>query len=205
MPIVGPALSAAIQAQLAPWNGKQLTAFCQAIGNGIVLATAGKLQFETSDVGGVAGSGVGTGKGVLGLNPKNMSSVIYAKGQEFWAPDQRDGPGVEWQGFCDKVSLAIVTYLAAEADLLSQHSPVFAGAGVVTKYSGLTPDAVAGSIVGQAPAGWAKAKMPELALAVGTGYVTELESHSPASTVTIAGSPAGPPSGGSGSGKGVVL
>ena len=179
--------------------------FTLALGNGIALALSGKLQFKTKDAGVIPGSGVGTGLGITGLDDSKMSSTMFAAGQKAWSPLQNNGPGVEWKIFCDKVSLAVATHLKTNAILQSTHSPVFAGAGKVTAYSGVTGDDIKASIVAQSPAPWQKARMPELAEAVGKGVAEELTGHAPADSVVIAGSPAGTPSGGSGSGSGIVL
>jgi hypothetical protein len=203
--LVGPDLSDKIKAALTPWNGVQIDPFCQALGNGLVLATSGQLSFTTKDSGAVPGAGAGTGKGIKGLDSAKMSKVIFDTGQGFWSAFQRDGAGVEWKGFCDKLSKAITEYLKAEADLVSTHAPVFAGSGQVLKYFGLVPDGVSGIIVAQGPPGWAAARFPELALAVATGYVTEITGHTPSDFVAIAGSPAAPPASGSGAGAGKVL
>jgi hypothetical protein len=205
MAIVGPALSSNIETALFPWNGVQLTPFSQAIGNGIAIGTIGVLQFVTKDVGVKPGVGVGKGTGIVGMDSSKMSQVIFDTGQDAWKAFQNNGPGVEWKIFCDKVSKAIVKYMEANADLVSTHGPIFVGNGQVASYSGLTPGGVAGSIVAEAPAPWAKARFPELALAVATGYVTEITGHSPGSSVVIAGSPTGEVSGGNGSGAGQVL
>jgi hypothetical protein len=209
MPIVGPDLSQKIEEGLAPWNGVELTPFCEAIGNGLALATIGQLGFATDDVGAQPGAGVGQGTGIVGMDPTSMADVIFQVGQGFWSGSQNNGPGVEWRGFCDKISAVIVSYLAAEADLLSQHTPIFVGNGSVNSYFGLVPQTVAQQIVAQGPPAWAAWRFPELALAVATGYVTEITTHSPGSSVTIGGAFAGPvppgPVPGNGSGVGIVL
>lgn len=205
MALSGSALSGLIQAQLASkgFTGVQLTPFCNALGNGIVTATAGILMFTTADTGTIPGTGSGSGTGVLGLNMANISSLSYSTGQGFWASFQNNGPGVKWQDLCDAVATAVVAHFAT-ATLTSTHSPVFTGVGVVTAYSGVTVPAMKAAIVAAAPPSWAAWRMPELAEAIATGVVTELLSHSPASTVTISGSPSGTPVPGAGTGSGVV-
>lgn len=206
MALSGPGLSSELQAALSGigWNGTKLTEFCDAIGNGIVLYTAGTLTFTTSDVGTVPGSGTGSGTGITGMSDASMSSVMFTTGQGFWSSLQNNGPGVEWSKFCDAVSQTVVAHFAANATLTSTHSPVFAGSGTVVSYAGLAVPAMKSSMVAQAPAPWASARFPELAEAVATGVITEIQGHSPADSVVISGSPSGTPAGGSGSGSGVV-
>lgn len=206
MALSGPTLSGLIQANLTGkgFTGVQLTAFSNALGNGIVNATTGILMFTTADVGTIPGSGSGSGTGVLGLNQVNIASLAFTTGQGFWAPDQNNGPGIKWQDLCDAVAAAVVTHFSAEATLTSTHSPVFAGTGLVVAYSGVAVPVMKAAIVAAAPGSWAAWKMPELAEAIATGVVTELLTHSPASSVTISGSPSGVPVPGAGSGSGVV-
>lgn len=206
MALSGPALSGLIQAQLASkgFTGVQLTPFSNALGNGIVTATTGILMFTTADTGTIPGTGSGSGTGVLGLNMMNISSLAFSTGQGFWSPQQNNGPGIKWQDLCDAVATAVVTHFTADATLTSTHSPVFAGTGLVTAYSGVSIPVMKAAIVAAAPPSWAAWKMPELAEAIATGVVTELLSHTPASTVTISGSPSGIPVPGAGTGSGVV-
>lgn len=200
----GALLSVQIQAALAPWNGKQFQPFCSALGNGICTAIIGKLKFETQDLGLVAGAGKGTGLGIKGLNPAQISQLMYSKGQDAWSSQQRDGPGVEWLLFCTKVSTAVVAHFATTAIANSIHTPVAVGTGKVTKYSGVTADDMAGEIVSAAPSDWAKARFPELAMAVATGIMTNVLGHTPVDVQVIAGSPAGIPVPGSGKGQGTI-
>lgn len=206
MALSGPALSGLIQAQLASkgFTGVQLTPFSNALGNGIVNATTGILMFTTADTGTIPGTGSGSGTGVLGLNMANISSLAFTTGQGFWSSFQNNGPGIKWQDLCDAVATAVVAHFTSDATLTSTHAPVFSGTGMVVAYSGVTVPAMKAAIVAAAPGSWAAWRMPELAEAIATGVVTELLSHTPASTVTISGSPAGVPVPGAGSGSGVV-
>jgi hypothetical protein len=160
-------------------------------------------MFMTADTGTIPGTGSGSGTGVLGLNMSNISSLAFTTGQGFWAAHQNNGPGVKWQDLCDAVATAVVAHFAT-ATLTSVHSPVFTGVGVVTAYSGVSVPVMKAAIVAAAPGSWAAWRMPELAEAIATGVVTELLSHTPASTVTISGSPTGVPVPGAGTGSGVV-
>lgn len=205
MALSGAALSGLIQTELAGkgFTGVELTPFSNALGNGIVNATTGILMFTTTDTGTIPGTGTGSGTGVLGLNMSNISSLSFTTGQGFWSAFQNNGPGIKWQDLCDAVATAVVAHFAT-ATLTSTHTPVFAGTGIVTAYSGVTVPAMKAAIVAAAPGSWAAWRMPELAEAIATGVVTELLSHTPASTVTITGSPAGVPVPGAGTGSGVV-
>lgn len=206
MALSGSALSGLIQANLSSkgFTGTQLVPFCNALGNGIVDGTTGLLMFTTADTGTIPGTGSGTGTGVLGLSNANISSIAYTTGQGFWSSFQNNGPGIKWQDLCDAVADAVVTHFSSAATLTSTHSPVFAGTGMVTAYSGVSVPVMKGTIVAASPPSWAAHRMPELAEAIATGVVTELLSHSPASTVAISGSPSGTPVPGAGSGSGVV-
>jgi hypothetical protein len=206
MALSGSALSALIQTELAGkgFTGVQLTNFSNALGNGIVTATSGILLFTTADTGTIPGTGTGSGTGVLGLNMANISSLAFSTGQGFWASFQNNGPGIKWQDLCDAVATAVVAHFSAAATLTSTHSPVFAGTGIVTAYSGVSVPVMKAAIVAAAPGSWASWRMPELAEAIATGVVTELLTHASASTVTITGSPTGVPVPGAGTGSGVV-
>jgi len=206
MALSGSALSGLIQSELSGkgFTGVQLTPFCNALGNGIVDATTGILTFTTTDTGTIPGTGTGSGTGVLGLSESNISSLAYNTGQGFWASFQNNGPGIKWQDVCDAVATAVVAHFTSAATLTSTHSPVFAGTGLVTAYAGVAIPAMKATIVAAAPGSWASWRMPELAEAIATGVVTELLSHTPASAVTITGSPAGIPVPGAGTGSGVV-
>lgn len=206
MALSGSGLSSEIKTALQGigWSGTQLTVFSDAIGQGIVLATSGVLSFNTSDSGTIPGDGIGAGVGIIGMSDSSMSSVMYSTGQGFWSSFQNNGPGVEWQNFCDVVSEAIVLHFTTNATLTSTHNPVFAGTGTVVSYSGLAIPDMTSAIVAQAPASWASARFPELAEAVATGVITEILGHAPADFVVISGSPSGAPVPGAGSGTGVV-
>lgn len=203
--ILGPLLAQEFEAAFAPWNGVELQPFCLGLGTGIALSLSGQLQFATADIGAVAGAGSGTCSGISGLVAANISQVCYAKGQSFWASSQRDGPGVEWQGFCDKMAAAFCAHVKKNAELNSIHTPVFAGNGKVQKYYGVTADQMAGLIVLNGPPTWAKERYLELAMAVSTGIITEITGHSPKDAVSIIGAPAGVPAPGGGVGSGTVL
>jgi hypothetical protein len=206
MALSGSALSALIQSELSAkgFTGVQLTTFSQALGNGIVNGTSGILTFVTADVGTIPGTGVGTGTGILGLSEASIASLIYSTGQGFWSSFQNNGPGIKWQDLCDAIAKATVTHFSSDALLTSAHTPVFVGVGTVVSYSGVTISGMKSTIEAATPPSWLGWRMPELAEAVSTGIVTELLSHSPASTVVISGVPSGPPVPGSGSGAGVV-
>lgn len=206
MALSGSGLSNEIESALAGigWDGTSLTDFSSAIGNGIVNATSGILEFTTSDVGLVPGTGTGTGTGVTGMSDSSMSSDIFSTGQDFWSSLQNDGPGEEWQKFSDKISETVVNHFSTNATLTSTHSPVYSGTGTVVSYSGVAISDMTSAIIAQAPAAWTSARFPELAEAVATGVVNSLLNHSPADTVDITGSPSGTSSSGTGSGSGVV-
>lgn len=200
----GAQLAQDIESALAPWNGGQLKIFSSALGNGITTALIGKLRFTTTDSGVIPGAGIGNGIGIKGLDDAIMAQLMFAKGQSTWAASQNQGPGTEWMVFCSKISLAVKKHLGTTAILKSTHAPVFTGSGKVLAYSGVTADAMSSAIVAAAPGDWAKARFPELALAVATGVMTNILTHAPTDVQVISGAPAGTPSGGSGTGAGVV-
>lgn len=187
------------------WNGSELTTFSNALGNGIIQAISGALQFTTQDTGQTPGNGVGVGTGVTGMDDTNMSGIIFNTGQNFWSSEQNNGPGTDWQVFCDQTAQIVVNHFSTNAQLDSTHNPVFDGTGTVDSYSGIDITTVKNSITSQVPSSWNSARFPELAEAVATGVVNEILGHSPVDTVTITGTASSTPtSPGTGTGSGVV-
>lgn len=201
--INGALLTQEFKTAFASWNGEQFDPFCLALGSGIALSLSGQLQFTTVDIGLTPGAGAGTGTGI-DLPPSSISQLTFAKGQAIWAPFQRDGPGLEWKGFCDKMAAAVAAHLKKNAQLMSVDAPVFLGNGQVIKYFGVSIQQMTSLIVLQGPPTWAEARFPELAEAVSTGIITALITDDPKESVSIVGGGALPVPG-AGVGNGTVL
>jgi hypothetical protein len=176
--------------------GSRLHDFTDAIGNGSQLHVVGK-AFATSDVGTIAGAGVGSGTGISGVDPSLVSSTIYATAIGLFGQF-----GSRLQDLCDALGQNVVAQMLT-AQLDSTHTPVFAGVGTIVVNSiTVVGPAWASSIEGAAP-GFIGNKWPDLAQAIGQGFFTGVFSGG-TGTVTITGSPSGIPSPGAGSGVGTI-
>lgn len=204
MALSGAVLSGLIQTNLTAkgFTGTELTNISNAIGNGIITASA-TLTFVTADLGTILGTGIGVGTppGIKGMLSTNISGDIFNTGQGFWSAQQNNGPGIKFQDFCDAVGDAVISHFSIAATLASVHTTVLSGTGTVTVYTGVTIPTMKSAIVAAAPGSWAAAKFPELAEAVATGVVNELTGHTPIDIVIIgAGTPGAVP----GIGTGIV-
>ena len=178
------------------FKGPRLMDYCTVISQGSVMSIVGK-PFATIDVGSVPGAGVGAGVGIIGVVADTVKSttVSTANGTQFKGPRLTDAAQVYAEALVLEISLAT---------LASTHAPVFAGAGTIVP--GSIPVNIqewAGNIfttgkgmrfIGPQWFNWCKA----LATGGVTGFATATGS------VVIAGSPAGTPSSGGGSGVGVI-
>ena len=196
MSLSAAALGSLIDTNLSGFGatGYNRTIFSNAVAAGIVMSIIGK-SFATLDVGSVAGSGSGSGVGLVGMNPTNMTGIAIGV---------MPTTGVNANPLMTAIMNAVVTHLTT-ATLTSTHAPVFAGTGtVVTGSIPVSIPEMAGNIDSQLGlAGAAGSNRTILSTAIATGIVTEILA-SATGTVTITGSPSGPPSGGSGSGSGVI-
>jgi len=186
-----------LQSRLAPYNfgvpGISFTDFTHAVAFGIVTNIVGS-TFITVDTGSVAGSGVGAGVGIVGLNQAALSSLIYANCSSLWGTT-----GVRLQDFTDAIAQSVVTHLLA-ATLTSTHSPVYAGTGVVSfALSSMNQSAMASSI--QNANTFNGPLWSRWCTAIANGVVSHIKSVG-TGIVTITGSGSG--GSGSGSGTGVV-
>lgn len=190
------ALGSLIDGNLAGFGatGANRTIFSNKVAAGIVMSIVGK-TFATSDTGTIPGTGVGTGTGISGLSSSSMASLAVAT---------LISTGTNAQNLMDAIMNATVSHLGS-ASLLSSHTPVYLGSGniVVGSIPVIIPE-MASNIQSQlSGAGANGANLANLCLAIATGVCTGIIS-SGTGTVTIVGSPTGPPSPGSGSGTGVI-
>lgn len=177
--------------------GTHLQKFTDAVGLGSVAHVAGK-PFATADVGSVAGAGVGTGVGIVGIVEADLSNLIFTK-----CVSRFGQAGSHLKICCDALAASCKTEMAL-ATLTSSHAPVFLGAGTV----------VVGS-VGVVPLGWGAdiaaagtlqsfigVQWPNFSAAIGEGQAEHVIANG-TGTVAIVGS-GGIPSGGAGAGAGVI-
>ncbi len=201
MPLSPSALAGAIQSNLQAVGaqGSNLQIFCNAIAAGIVMSIIGK-PFQTTDTGLVPGIGAGVGTGISGLSSSAMKSVALST-----MLSQGSNADKMMQAIMD----GVVSHLSGSATLISNHTPVFLGSGMVNAGSILVvaPE-MALNIDSQLSAVGANgANKSNLALAIATGVCSNILS-SGTGTVTITGTftgstPPGPLPG-SGSGAGVI-
>jgi hypothetical protein len=197
MSLSAPTLGSLIDSNLAGYgaNGSNRTIFSNAIAAGIVMSISGK-SFATLDAGSVPGFGAGSGVGLTGLNPTNMTSTSISI---------MPSVGVNANNFLMAIMNAVVTHLSSSATLTSTHTPVFAGVGTIV--IGSIPVSITemkNNIDSQLSlAGAVGSNRTVLSNVIATGIVTEIL-NSATGTVVIVGSPSGTPSGGSGAGVGVI-
>lgn len=199
MPLSGAAWSSTLQASLASkgFTGNRLQDFTDAIGFGTVDYLIGK-QFTTNDSGLVPGSGVGVGVGLTGFVVGNLSSLIFSKSVSYFGSQ-----GNRLQDICDSLEETFISELA-NTQLDSTHSPVFSGIGNIIIGS-LTVDGASLSISIDNEGsgnGFIGNQWPNFAKAIGEAQAEILLSEA-TGIVNISGS-GGPPSGGSGTGIGVI-
>lgn len=202
MAIVGAAWSADLFGKLSAigFIGSRLMDFTDAVGNGSQTHIVGK-SFTTTDTGSVPGVGTGTGVGIVGIDPMLVSTTIFATALGLFGQF-----GARLQDCCDALGQNIVDQMAL-ADLASNHTPVFAGAGVVDVGSIPVVDAGWGGDIETEGdgSGFIGSQWPNFALAIGTGFAAGVIAGG-TGNVTISGSfggsvPPGPvPGAGTGSG-----
>lgn len=170
--------------------------YCLAISEGSILSIVGK-SFNTVDVGTIPGAGVGTGTGLTAIQQATVQGVTMstAMGTQFKGPQLLA---------TSKFYAEALIQEMLQASLTSAHAPVFLGSGTIIPGSiPVNPAEWSGNIF---TAGQGKQfKGPQWmnwckALAAGgvAGFATAT------GTVVIAGSPAGVPVGGGGSGAGTI-
>lgn len=126
MPLLGPSMAATIQGSLAGkgYVGANLASFCLAIGNGSVMSLVGR-GFDTIDTGASSGSGVGVGVGLLGVSGSFVSKQIQAAYLFEFGSMGKSLPDI-----ADAIGQALELELK-KATLTSQHTPVYAGVGMI--------------------------------------------------------------------------
>lgn len=127
MPIVGVAGSANYSGNLSGkgFSGPELMTFTNAVGNGTQNHLVGK-PFATIDTGLISGMGTGFGVGLTGIIGATISALAFSMATGFFG---QSGPNLMdvTDGFGD-----MVVFMASQATLSSNHTPVFQGTGVVT-------------------------------------------------------------------------
>jgi len=174
--------------------GANKMVFSNAVAAGIVMSIVGK-SFSTIDIGTIPGSGIGSGTGLTGLIGASMASI---------AVGALPTTGVNASPLMQAIMNAVVTHLGSNTTLTSNHTPVFAGSGIVVIGSiPVTIPGMAGNIDSQlSSAGAAGSNKTILSTAIATGVVSGILLAT--GTVTISGSPSGTPVPGAGSGSGVI-
>jgi len=188
MPMSGANMSTTMQGIAAGygWIGSNLPSFCDAVSNGLINGLLG-LPFSTQDTGSTPGVGVGSGVGLTGVITATLSGALLAT-----MTTKLGSAGADLPNLCDAIANAFVAEIGL-ATLVSNHTPVFLGSGVI----------VAGSITMLAPVviaaiqsegvgyGFLGTSWPGVADAVGTEVSNSMTLAT--GTVTITGSPTGSP------------
>ena len=175
--------------------GTRLSDFTDAVGNGGQSHVVGK-PFTTTDVGTVPGTGAGTGTGIVGMVAAAISSLIFAAASASFGQF-----GTRLMDVTDSIADACLSEMAL-ATLTSTHSPVFAGTGTVDVGSIPVVAAGWGTAIFAAAPSFLGTQWNNFAQALGEQATNVLAAGT--GTVTIAGSPSGDPSGGAGTGVGVI-
>lgn len=188
-------LFAALQAK--GFMGSRLQDFTDAVGKGSVTHVVGK-SFTTLDVGTVPGNGVGTGVGIIGFAPSQISSLIFSfcQGAGFTGSRLRD--------VCDAVGQAASVEMAL-ASLSSIDAPVFLGVGNIVPGSIGVDGGGWGSSIQSVGSGenFIGSKWPDFAQALGKGQALPVQSTG-TGILAITGSPSGVPVPGTGNGSGTI-
>jgi hypothetical protein len=176
-------------------NGSNLSKFCDAIGQGIVMSIIGQ-AFTTFDVGIVPGSGTGIGIGIIGLSASTMESIALSL---------MSSQGSNAANLMNAIMSAVVSHLSSAATLNSIDAPVYLGTGTIVIGSiEVTANAMSANILSQMQAQGANgSNLPNLCTAIGTGVANNIIS-SGTGTLVITGSGTPPPISGTGSGTGTI-
>ena len=102
-------------------KGKNLPAFCNAVGTGIVMSIVGK-SFVTIDTGTVPGHGTGIGTGIMGPQSSVMEEIALSL-----MPTR----GINAPKLMNAIMNATSSHLL-DASLITVDTPVFQGSGIVT-------------------------------------------------------------------------
>jgi len=200
MALSGASWSSTLESNLSSlgFTGNRLKDFTDAVGFGTVNYLVGK-GFTTNDTGLVAGAGVGVGVGVVGFSVGNLSSLIFSKAVSYFGTQ-----GNKLSDLCDALESTFINELS-NASLDSTHSPVFSGTGTIIIGSILVDGNALSSSIESSGSGFGLLgnKWPEFAKAIGEGQAETILSEG-TGTVAISGGGSSPPSGGSGTGTGVI-
>lgn len=169
--------------------GSKRTVFANAVADGIVLSIVGK-TFVTSDVGSGLG-GTGTGTGIIGLIPANMTSLALAT---------MTSQGTNAAPLMNAIMMATTQHLSTAASLASVDPFVAVGVGTITVGSiAVVQVEMTANILAQlTTAGAIGTNLANLCLAISTGITTNIISTG-TGTLVITGIP-GLPSAGAGTG-----
>lgn len=201
MPIVGAAGSGNMAGTLggAGFTGPDLMNLTDACGNGTESHLVGKF-FATIDTGLIPGIGMGTGTGLMGIVGAMISATAFAMAAGSFG---QSGPNLMdlTDAFGD-----MVVFMASQATLMSNHTPVFQGAGIVTPGSIPVVGSGWGSDIEGQAGSFSGGNWPDLASALGAGGAAGFATAT--GNVTISGTFTGPtppgPLPGAGSGMGTI-
>lgn len=195
--ISGGTWSAKVSSEMASAGmiGPDVGLFSNAVGIGSASHVAGK-AFTTTDTGTTPGIGTGVGTGITGLVGTAIGSAIFGAASALFG-----GSGPDLLKICNAIGAACVQELAL-ATLSSNHNPVYVGSGIVDIGSIAVAAGAWGSSI-QSSVAFTGGQWANFASAMGTGCAGQVMS-SGTGTVTITGSPTGPPVPGGGTGSGTI-
>ncbi len=174
------------------------TEFCTSIAKGLATGIP-TITFDTLDTGfrGVpAKPGIGTGSGII-VDLDDMDRAIYTEVRNqviasygetthHVYPPGGTNSGVYLRAFSKGVAAALKTHFATAWTLASTHPQIYAGTGsLLGKIKNISATSIQAAILSQSPS-LKGAFWPKMALAVGTGIKTSLETKA-TGTVTITG------------------
>lgn len=198
MPFIGASLSTTMVGLLAGkgFVGPDVKKLTDACGLGSQLSIVGK-TFSTIDTGTIPGTGVGTGVGLIIQAPLVTAAYVgQAAGAGFVGPNVMDVGDAFGQA---------LQITAAQATLISMHTTVFVGTGIVVPGSVGTVESEWGSnIFSQGTSlGLLGQDFQKLGNALAAGGAAAMALA--IGTVVIAGAPTGIPVPGAGTGTGNIL
>jgi hypothetical protein len=200
MPMLGPHMGGEIVAALASagFVGPDMLNFANAVGNGSVQSMVTK-QFQTDDTGTTPGTGVGTGTGLVGVIGSLISQAIYGG-----LISKFGQPGPNLLDVCKAIGDALEKETKL-ASLTSQHSPVFAGNGVVKAGSIMVSGSEWGSNIKTfgVLAAFLGDRWPDFAEVVGTECAKVVKNATGQVLITGVGTP--PTAPGIGTGSGMIM
>jgi len=182
-------------------SGKNAGKFANEIASGIAMSIVGK-SFTTIDIGGVPGTGAGTGVGITGMDPDSMTKVTLAK-MQMQLKDPSRSLGKNAKRTADAIMQATVQHLMSSAQLVSVDTPVYAGEGEIVVGSITVSESEMATNIYNSLSGKGNHRM-DFAAAVAAGVSFGILTQG-TGVLTIVGSPDVPtPGAGSGAGRGEI-